>query len=63
MALPTVDGKGVIAQFHEHMWKFTCDSSSCSWSTLTQELDPPVFYSVAMHLPILPSGYTWCLGT
>ena len=59
-ALPTVDGSGVLAQFNEKMWKFTCDSSSCSWNKESQELDPPVFHSVAMHLPILPSGHSWC---
>ena len=45
-ALPTVDGTGVLAQFNEKMWKFTCDSSSCSWNKESQELDLPVFHSV-----------------
>ena len=59
-ALPTMDGTGVLAQFNQKLWKFSCDSSTCFWTTLNQELSPPVFHSVAMHLPILADGHTWC---
>ena len=55
-----MDGTGVLAQFNQKLWKFSCDSSTCSWTTLNQELSPPVFHSVAMHLPILADGHTWC---
>ena len=55
-----MDGTGVLAQYNQKLWKFSCDSSTCSWTTLNQELSPPVFHSVAMHLPILADGHTWC---
>ena len=50
-ALPSLSGKGAYLQDEEYFYELTCNSSSCDWSIMKQELAKPVRYAVMMYLP------------
>ena len=47
----STDGKGAYVQQSNNFFQLSCDTSSCSWSVMTQTLDQGRDSSVLMYLP------------
>ena len=54
-ALTIPSGDGVILRSEKYLFLFTCISSGCAWSQMTQQMDLSVSHPV---LSYLPEGYT-----
>ena len=54
-ALPSPGGYGVILQSQAYLFELTCDSTGCTWTQMSQELNVPVHAAVMSYLP---GGYT-----
>ena len=52
--MPTMTGDGVYLRAGEYLFLFTCDKSSCQWTTVKEGLEV-ARYGVMMPLP---SDYT-----
>ena len=52
--MPSLTGDGVYLRASEYLFLFTCDESSCQWTTLKVGLQTHA-YGVMMPLP---SGYS-----
>ena len=58
-SMPSLTGDGVYLRAGEYLFFFTCDESSCQWTTLKEGLQSAKF-GVIMPLPsdYIPSDYT-----
>ena len=50
-ALPSLSGQGAYLQHEMFFYELSCDSTSCNWSILTQQLGQPVIGARIMYLP------------
>merc|ERR1719483_1477296 len=53
-SMPSMTGDGVYLRAGEYLFLFTCDKSSCQWTTVKEGLEESGF---AVMMP-LPSDYT-----
>ena len=54
MSMPSVTGDGVYLRAGEYLFLFTCDESSCQWTTVKEGLETAIW---GVMMP-LPSDYT-----
>ena len=54
-ALQSLDGNGAILQYQNHFYQLMCNTSSCHWNIMEQNLMKSVSHAVMMYLP---PGYT-----
>ena len=54
-ALPSLSGIGVYLQNRKDFYELTCNTASCTWSIMPQELKQEARFAPIMYLP---QGYT-----
>ena len=50
-ALPSLPGNGAYLQCKKRFYELSCNSITCNWSYMDQELTTAVKYPVMMYLP------------
>ena len=50
-AVSSVSDDGVYVQFKNYFYELICDSSSCAWTIMSNELDDGSFANVLTYLP------------
>ena len=57
--LTTSSGNGIILQFKEHFYEFTCNESTCTWNTRSEVIPSQPLSAIMKYLPPGFTCPTW----